>query len=61
MSVLFFRADKEEGIDLGCPITETTSLSMVLLGIEGSVGYINRPSLQGAYQSMGHSLRKPAG
>lgn len=39
MSVLFFRAGKEEWIDLGYPIAERSSLSMVLLGIEGSVGY----------------------
>lgn len=39
LSVLFFRAGKEEWIDLEYPIAERSSLSIVLLGIEGSVGY----------------------
>lgn len=39
MSALFFRAGKGEWIDFGYPIAETSSLSTVLLGIEGSVGY----------------------
>lgn len=39
VSVLFYRPDKEEWIDLGCATAKITSLSMVLLGIECSVGY----------------------